>query len=90
MRKYLLTLLSLILVSCSSAEPLSNDVSVETPEVVAEEVSTTSTSTTTTVPVEEPYALDEFGLELVEPPTEIEDQIGELMRLVEKYVGLGT
>ncbi len=88
MRKYLLTLLSLILVSCSSAEPLSNDVSVETPEVVAEEVSTTSTSTPTTVPVEEPYALDEFGLELVEPPTEIEEQIGELMRLVEKYVGL--
>ena len=71
-----------------SAEPLSDDVSVETPEVVAEEVSTTSTSTTTTVPVEEPYALDEFGLELVEPPTEIEEQIGELMRLVEKYVGL--
>ena len=83
MRKYLLTLLSLILVSCSSAEPLSDDVSVETPEVVAEEVSTTSTSTTTTVPVEEPYALDEFGLELVEPPTEIEEQIGELMKFAD-------
>ena len=54
MRKYLLTLLSLILVSCSSAEPLPNDVSVETTEVVIEEASTTSTSTTTTVPVEEP------------------------------------
>ena len=88
MRKYLITLLSLILISCSSAEPLPNDVSVETPEVIIEEASTTSTSTTTTVPVEEPYALDEFGLELVEPPTEIEEQIGELMRLVEKYVGL--
>ena len=88
MRKYLLTLLSLILVSCSSAEPLPNDVSVETTEVVIEEASTTSTSTTTTVPVEEPYALDEFGLELVEPPTEIEEQINELMTLVEKWVGL--
>ncbi len=88
MRKYLLTLLSLILVSCSSAEPLPNDVSVETTEVVIEEASTTSTSTTTTVPVEEPYALDQFGLELVEPPTEIEEQINELMTLVEKWVGL--
>ena len=88
MRKYLITLLSLILISCSSAEPLPNDVSVETPEVIIEEASTTSTSTTTTVPVEEPYALDEFGLELVEPPTEIEEQISELMALVEKYVGL--
>ena len=88
MRKYLLTLLSLILVSCSSAEPVPNDVSVETTEVVIEEASTTSTSTTTTVPVEEPYALDQFGLELVEPPTEIEEQINELMTLVEKWVGL--
>ena len=88
MRKYLLTLLSLLLVSCSSAEPLPNDVSVETTEVVIEEAPTTSTSTTTTVPVEEPYALDQFGLELVEPPTEIEEQINELMTLVEKWVGL--
>jgi len=88
MRKYLLTLLSLILVSCSSAEPLPNDVSVETTEVVIEEAPTTSTSTTTTVPVEEPYALDQFGLELVEPPTEIEEQINELMTLVEKWIGL--
>ncbi len=88
MRKYLLTLLSLILVSCSSAEPLPNDVSVATTEVVIEEAPTTSTSTTTTVPVEEPYALDQFGLELVEPPTEIEEQINELMTLVEKWVGL--
>ena len=88
MRKYLLTLWSLILVSCSSAEPLPNDVSVETTEVVIEEAPTTSTSTTTTVPVEEPYALDQFGLELVEPPTEIEEQINELMTLVEKWVGL--
>ena len=88
MRKYLLTLLSLILVSCSSAEPLPNDVSVETTEVVIEEAPTTSTSTTTTVLVEEPYALDQFGLELVEPPTEIEEQINELMTLVEKWVGL--
>ena len=62
--------------------------SVETTEVVIEEAPTTSTSTTTTVPVEEPYALDQFGLELVEPPTEIEEQINELMTLVEKWVGL--
>ena len=62
--------------------------SVETTEVVIEDAPTTSTSTTTTVPVEEPYALDQFGLELVEPPTEIEEQINELMTLVEKWVGL--
>jgi hypothetical protein len=52
-------------------------------EKVTEESSTTSTSTTTTIVVEEPYALDEFGLELLEPPIEMQDQIKELMKFVE-------
>ena len=86
MRKYLLTLL--ILISCSSAEPISDDISVEASEVVAENSSTTSSSTTTTVLDEEPFALDEFGLELTEPPAEIKEQIKELMKFVEKWVGL--
>ena len=88
MRKYLLTLLALILISCSSTEPLSDEVSIESSEKVTEESSTTSTSTTTTITLEEPYALDEFGLELIEPPIEMQDQIKELMKFVEKRVGL--
>ena len=88
MRKYLLTLLALILTSCSSAEPIADEVSVEPSETVIEDTSTSSTSTTTTIAVEEPFALDEFGLELVEPPIEIQDQIKELMKFVEKWVGL--
>ncbi|MDA3008481.1 MAG: hypothetical protein O2808_01525, partial [Actinomycetota bacterium] len=88
MRKYLLTLLALILISCSSTETLSDEVSIESSEKVTEESSTTSTSTTTTLVVEEPYALDEFGLELLEPPIEMQDQIKELMKFVEKRVGL--
>ena len=88
MRKYLLTLLALILISCSSTEPLSDEVSIESSEKVTEESSTTLTSTTTTIVVEEPYALDEFGLELLEPPIEMQDQIQELMKFVEKRVGL--
>ena len=88
MRKYLLTLLTLILISCSAADPLPDDTSAETPEVVTEDSSTTSTSSTTTVVVEEPYALDEFGLELTEPPVEIQEQIKELMKFVEKWTGL--
>jgi hypothetical protein len=88
MRKYLLTLLALILISCSSTEPLSDEVSNESSKKVTEESSTTSTSTATTIVVEEPYALDEFGLELLEPPIEMQDQIKELMKFVEKRVGL--
>ena len=88
MRKYLLTLLALILISCSSAEPITEEVSVESSESVTEESTTTSTSTTTTIAIEEPFALDEFGLELVEPPLEMQDQIKELMKFVERWVGL--
>lgn len=88
MRKYLLTLLILILISCSSAEPLQGDISVEPLEPVTEDSSTTSTSTTTTAVVEEPFALDEFDLELTEPPVEIQEQIKELMMFVEKWTGL--
>ena len=88
MRKFSLTLLALILISCSSAEPIADEVTVESSEPVTEESSTTSTSTTTTIAVEEPFALDEFGLELVEPPIEMQGQIKDLMKFVEKWVGL--
>ena len=88
MRKYLLTFLALILISCSAAEPTADEVSVDSSETVTSISSTTSTSTTTTIAVQEPFALDEFGLELVEPPVEMQDQIKELMNFVEKWVGL--
>ena len=88
MRKYLLTLLTLILISCASAEPIADEVSVEPSETVIEDTSTSSTRTTTTSAVEEPFALDELGLELVEPPIEIQAQRKELMKFVEKWVGL--
>jgi hypothetical protein len=90
MRKYLLTLLILILISCSSAEPLQGDISVEPLEPVTEDSSTTSTSTTTTAVVVEPFALDEFDLELTEPPVEIQEQIKELMMFVESGQVLST
>jgi len=57
MRKYSVTLLTLILISCSSVEPIADEVTVESSELVTEESSTTSTSTTTTIAVEEPFAL---------------------------------
>jgi len=87
MKKFLLTFLVLLLVSCSSAEPVANDIVEESPlEVQTED--TTTTSTTSTTVIEEPFALDEFGLELVEPPIEMQEQILELMNFVEKWVGL--
>ena len=87
MKKFLLTFLVLLLVSCSSAEPVANDIVEESPlEVQTDD--TTTTSTTSTTVIEEPFALDEFGLELVEPPVEMQEQILELMKFVEKWVGL--
>jgi hypothetical protein len=87
MKKFLLSFLVLVLVSCSSAEPVANDIVEESSKEVQTEDTTTTSITTTTV-AEEPFALDEFGLELVEPPVGIQEQITGLMQFVEKWVGL--
>ena len=90
MKKYLLTLLILILISCSSAEPVATVIVDEaSTEVQTEDTTSTSTTTTTTtLPIEESFALDKFGIELVEPPLDMQDQIKDLMKFVEKQVGL--
>ena len=89
MRKFLLTFLSLVLISCSSG---TTEESVPESQIVGttttESTTTTSTSTTTTVYEEPPFAIDEFGLEIQEPPTEIKEQLAELMKFIERRVGL--
>jgi len=87
MKKYFQTLLVLLLVSCSSGDLETIEV-VEEPSLEVQIEDTTTTSTTSTTVVQEPFALDEFGLELTEPPIEIKEQIKELMKFVEKWVGL--
>ena len=89
MRKFLLTLLCLVLITCSSGtgeESVSEIQSEET--TTTESTTTTSTSTTTTVYEEPPFAIDEFGLEIQEPPTEIKEQLAELMNFIERRIGL--
>ena len=89
MRKFLLTLLCLVLISCSSGTT-EESVSVTQVEetTTTESTTTTSTSTTTTVYEEPPFAIDEFGIEIQEPPTEIKEQLAELMKFIERRVGL--
>ena len=89
MRKILLTLLSLVLVFCSSGTTEESVSEAQTEETTTTETTTTtSTSTTTTVYVEPPFALDEFGIEIQEPPEEIKEQLAELMTFIERRVGL--
>ena len=91
MRKYLLTFLALLLIACSTeTQPEAVDAEESSTEVTTADTTTssTSTSTTTTVLIEEPYALDEFGIELQEPPSEIKEQLAELMKFIERRVGL--
>ena len=87
MRKYLLTLLVLVLITCGS-EPSSVDISAEPIEPVTEDSTTTSTSTTTTIFVEEPFAVDEYGIELIEMGSEMKEQFDSLVSFVEKRTGL--
>ena len=87
MRKFFVTLLALILISCGS-ESSTVDVSVEPTEPVAEESTTSTSSTTTTIFVEEPFAVDEFGIELIEMGSEMKEQFDSLVSFVEKRTGL--
>ena len=88
MKKFYITLFIVILISCGADEPepvLEESKSPEEPVVI--ETSTTTSSTTTVID-EEPFTLDEFGLEIIETPIGIQEQILELMNFVEKWVGL--
>lgn len=90
MKKFILTLFSLTLISCSSGtteESISETLIEETTST--QNTTSTSTSTTTTTVYEEPpFAIDEFGLEILEPPEEIKAQLSELTEYIEKRVGL--
>ena len=89
MRKFLLTLLCLVLVFCSSGTTEESVSEIQAEETTTTETTpTTSASTTTTVYVEPPYALDEFGIEIQEPPEEIKEQLAELMTFIERRIGL--
>ena len=85
MRKYLLTLLALTLIACGS-EPSSLEISVEPIETIAED--STTTSSTTTIFVEEPFDVDEYGIELIEMGSEMKEQFDSLVSFVEKRTGL--
>jgi hypothetical protein len=89
MKKFLITLLAILLVSCSSA---TDDTNVSSETVDSSSTSTTeattTTTTTTTVYIEEPWAVDEFGIELLEMSPNMKAQFEELMSFVERRVGL--
>ena len=89
MKKFLITLLAILLVSCSSATDDTN-VSSETVDTSTTSTTeaTTTTTTTTTVYIEEPWAVDEFGIELLEMSPNMKAQFEELMSFVERRVGL--
>ena len=87
MRKFFVTLLALILIACSS-ESSSENVIVKPIEPVAEDSTTTTSSTTTTISIEEPFAVDEYGIELIEMGSEMKEQFDSLVSFVEKRTGL--
>jgi len=87
MKKYFVTFLAFIMIACSGSTESTNQV-----EEVVDSTTTTTTSTTTTtlapVVIEEPFALDEFGIELLEMAPEMKAQFDDLISFVEKRIGL--
>ena len=86
MRKILTTFLALVLISCSSAD--TEEATVVEDTTTSTTTTSTTTSTTTTLPVDEPWAVDEYGIELIEMGPEMKAQFDELISFVEKRVGL--
>ena len=86
MRKLFITFLTLVLVACSSGD--SEEASIVEDTTTSTTSSSTTTSTTTTVFIEEPWDVDEYGIELIEMGPEMKAQFDELISFVEKRVGL--
>ena len=86
MRKLFITFLTLVLVACSSGD--SEEASIVEDTTTSTTTSSTTTSTTTTVFIEEPWDVDEYGIELIEMGPEMKAQFDELISFVEKRVGL--
>ena len=86
MRKKLTTLLTFILISsCASEE------SIPLPEEDIKPIATNTTltsTTTTTIVKEETFALDEYGIELIEMKPQMKEQFDDLIAFVEKKTGL--
>ena len=82
MRKLFITFLTLVLVSCSSGD--SEEASIVEDTTTSTTTSSTTTSTTTTVFIEEPWDVDEYGIELIEMGPEMKAQFDELISFVEK------
>tara|TARA_Y100000389_G_scaffold72104_1_gene68898 strand:+ start:20 stop:1387 length:1368 start_codon:yes stop_codon:yes gene_type:complete len=86
MRKKLITLIAFILIAaCSGGE-------VAELETVSAESTTTSTTTptttTTTIQPKTIFALDEYGIELIEMKPQMKEQFDALIAFVEKRTGL--
>jgi len=85
MRKKITTLLIFVLItSCTSedATPL------PAPITETSVTSSTTSSTTTTIKEQEVFAVDEFGIELIEMKPQMKEQFDALIAFVEKKTGL--
>ena len=85
MNKKLTSLLIFVLItSCTSedATPL------PAPVTETSTTSSTTSSTTTTIKEQEVFAVDEFGIELIEMKPQMKEQFDALITFVEKKTGL--
>ena len=85
MRKKLITLLAFILITSCASEDIEE---TTTPVPESTTSSSTTTTTSTTVPESTVFALDEYGIELIEMKPEMKEQFDDLIAFVEKRTGL--
>ena len=85
MRKKLISLiLVIILVSCASEDT----VDTSAPQEIDTTTTSTTSTTSTTIPESTVFAVDEYGIELIEMKPQMKEQFDALIAFVEKRTGL--
>ena len=88
MRKYInYFIVTCLISSCTSSTSLEeeNTIEIESTTSSSTTMQTTSTTTTTT---KEIFAIDEFGIEILEPTEEMKKQLDDLISFIEKRTEL--
>ena len=87
MRKYINYFIITCLISYCVSDTVSEE-ELNISESISSSTSSTQTSSTTTTTLKTVFAIDEYGIEMLEPTEEMKKQLNDLVNFIEKRTGL--
>ena len=88
MRKYINYFIVLCLISYCASNTSLEEENTSVIESTSSSTTSTQTTTTTTTTLKEVFAIDEFGIEMLEPTEEMKKQLDDLISFIEKRTEL--